>query len=43
MTEPLNVEQAAARLQAAGSVLILCHKNPRRRHRRLRQRLITTP
>ena len=28
MTEPLNVEQAAARLQAAGSVLILCHKNP---------------
>ena len=28
MTEPLIVEQAAARLQAAGSVLILCHKNP---------------
>src|SRR5699024_11035132 len=28
MTEPLNVEQAAARLQAAASVLILCLKNP---------------
>ena len=28
MTEPLNVEQAAARLRAAGSILILCHKNP---------------
>ena len=28
MTEPLNVEQAAARLREAGSVLILCHKNP---------------
>ena len=28
MTDPLNVEQAAARLRAAGSILILCHKNP---------------
>src|SRR5699024_4121892 len=28
MTDPLHVEQAAARLRAAGSILILCHKNP---------------
>ena len=28
MTEPLNVEQAAARLREADHVLILCHKNP---------------
>lgn len=28
MTEPLNVEQAAARLRGADNILILCHKNP---------------
>ena len=28
MTQPLPVQQAAARLKEAGSVLILCHKNP---------------
>lgn len=28
MTEPLNVEQAAARLRDADNILILCHKNP---------------
>ena len=28
MTEPLNVEQTAARLREADPVLILCHKNP---------------
>ncbi len=28
MTERLTIEQAAARLQAADRVLILCHKNP---------------
>lgn len=28
MTEPLNVEQTAARLREADHVLILCHKNP---------------
>ena len=28
MTEPLNVEQAAAMLRNADNILILCHKNP---------------
>ena len=28
MTEPLNVEQAAAKLRDADDILILCHKNP---------------
>ena len=28
MTEPLHVEQAAAKLRDADNILILCHKNP---------------